>query len=374
MRTEPRAVLGAEGRWRQFRCRDRVRVPAASDRPAGLRRNDPASPGGRRRLARFYRDSWPPRRRGLRRFRADHRPAGRPNPRTARGQPAAALYVLYVGDPAEARGCCGRCWNGANLGQTGSTDAVHGGAGDERRRDPVGYQRILQDRLSAGAARRRHRRPGREGGRGPFTFTGVFVPSRRRAVPDRPHQMALDVPDTKWFYFCEALWWDPAAAEAEIAWAHAFKDTMRPWASTRRPRTSSLADEGQTRLRASYGDTTTGDLSPKTATTPATSSPSTPTSHRTQHRCNTDSREPPIDEPAPMRSAAPLITPTRPGWLSGMERSGVAGRIRLRKEQRHCIAAGHRGGVQDPIDPLRVDGDVVCPPAAYRLRTGIQGV
>ena len=39
--------------------------------------------------------------------------------------------------------------------------------------------------------------------------------------------MALEVPDAKWFYFCDALWSDPADADAEIAWAHAFMDSMR---------------------------------------------------------------------------------------------------------------------------------------------------
>ena len=28
--------------------------------------------------------------------------------------------------------------------------------------------------------------------------------------------MALEVPDANWFYFCEALWTEPADAEAEI--------------------------------------------------------------------------------------------------------------------------------------------------------------
>lgn len=68
--------------------------------------------------------------------------------------------------------------------------------------------------------------------------------------------MALAVPDAKWFYFCEALWSDPAAAQAETAWAHAFKETMRPWGIDQAPANFITPDEGQTRLRASYGDRT----------------------------------------------------------------------------------------------------------------------
>ena len=66
--------------------------------------------------------------------------------------------------------------------------------------------------------------------------------------------MALEVPHAKWFYFCEALWWDPAAADTEIAWAHAFMESMRPWALGKAPANFISADEGQTRLRASFGE------------------------------------------------------------------------------------------------------------------------
>lgn len=68
--------------------------------------------------------------------------------------------------------------------------------------------------------------------------------------------MALAVPDANWFYFCEALWSDPAAAQAETAWAHAFKETMRPWGIDQAPANFITPDEGRTRLRASYGDQT----------------------------------------------------------------------------------------------------------------------
>ena len=89
--------------------------------------------------------------------------------------------------------------------------------------------------------------------RSPFTAVYLAPLGGALARTDRT-SMALAVPDTKWYYFCEALWWDPAAADAEIAWAHAFKDTMRPWALDKAPANFVTADEGEKRLRASFGD------------------------------------------------------------------------------------------------------------------------
>ena len=65
--------------------------------------------------------------------------------------------------------------------------------------------------------------------------------------------MALEVPDAKWFYFCEALWSDPAEADTEITWARDFMETMRPWGLDKAPANFISADEVATRLRASYG-------------------------------------------------------------------------------------------------------------------------
>jgi hypothetical protein len=50
------------------------------------------------------------------------------------------------------------------------------------------------------------------------------------------------------------LWWDPGAADTEIAWAHAFKDTLRPWSLDKAPANFITADEGGERLAASFGD------------------------------------------------------------------------------------------------------------------------
>jgi hypothetical protein len=41
--------------------------------------------------------------------------------------------------------------------------------------------------------------------------------------------MALEIPDAKWFYMCEAMWHDPAAADREIGWARSLMETLRPW-------------------------------------------------------------------------------------------------------------------------------------------------
>jgi FAD/FMN-containing dehydrogenase len=66
--------------------------------------------------------------------------------------------------------------------------------------------------------------------------------------------MALNLPDAKWLYFCLAMWWDPEQGEQEKAWARAFMDTMRPWATEKAPPNFISADDPAERLRASYGE------------------------------------------------------------------------------------------------------------------------
>ncbi|HEY5783797.1 MAG TPA: hypothetical protein VIT65_03380 [Microlunatus sp.] len=79
----------------------------------------------------------------------------------------------------------------------------------------MGYQRVLQDRLPAGAARRRRDALVGKAAEARSPFSGVFLGRLGGALgrTDRA-TMALEVPDTKWFHFCEALWWDPAEAAA----------------------------------------------------------------------------------------------------------------------------------------------------------------
>ncbi len=66
--------------------------------------------------------------------------------------------------------------------------------------------------------------------------------------------MALDIPDTKWMYFCMAKSWDRAEQDKELAWARTFMAAMRRWSVGKAPANFLLPDEGGARLRASYGE------------------------------------------------------------------------------------------------------------------------
>ena len=66
--------------------------------------------------------------------------------------------------------------------------------------------------------------------------------------------MALELPESKWFYFCLAMWWGREGAEEHTGWARAFMETMRPWSVGKAPPNFISADDAENRLRESYGD------------------------------------------------------------------------------------------------------------------------
>jgi FAD/FMN-containing dehydrogenase len=66
--------------------------------------------------------------------------------------------------------------------------------------------------------------------------------------------MALDVPKSKWMYFCLPMWMDPAMARHEIAWGRSLMDTMKPWATQKAPLNFINEDDPVGRLRASFGE------------------------------------------------------------------------------------------------------------------------
>ncbi|MGS0683790.1 FAD-binding oxidoreductase [Nakamurella sp. GG22] len=179
-------------------------------------------------------------------------------PEPLRGQPAAALMILYAGDPTEGERVLRPLleWGRPSLRMVqpmpytaiqAITDAANPWGISEYFK--IDYLPELPDEaidaLVSQAAK----------ARSPFTAVVLSRLGGALSRTDRT-QMALTVPDANWFYFCEALWWDPAAAEAETAWAHAFKETMQPWSIDRAPANFVTPDEGQTRLRDSYGDST----------------------------------------------------------------------------------------------------------------------
>jgi len=177
-------------------------------------------------------------------------------PEPARGQRAAGLIVLYVGDPHDGEEALRPLvqWGEplVTMVQPMSYTALQAISDDANQWGISEYAKIdylpelPDDAIDAVLTTAADSRS---------PFSGVFLARLGGALTrtDR-NSMALEVPEAKWFYFCEALWWDPAAAEEETAWAHAFKETMRPWAVDKAPANFISADEGQTRLRASYGD------------------------------------------------------------------------------------------------------------------------
>ena len=56
--------------------------------------------------------------------------------------------------------------------------------------------------------------------------------------------MALNVPDTRWMYFCEANSWDATQQESEIVWTREFMTAMLPWTVDKAPANFLEPDEG----------------------------------------------------------------------------------------------------------------------------------
>jgi len=67
---------------------------------------------------------------------------------------------------------------------------------------------------------------------------------------------ALTIPDAPWAYFCLAMWMDPSEDEQNTAWARGFADAMEPYGFGKTLPNFIEPDEGNPRLRASYGEDT----------------------------------------------------------------------------------------------------------------------
>jgi FAD/FMN-containing dehydrogenase len=87
----------------------------------------------------------------------------------------------------------------------------------------------------------------------PFT-TIIMAPLGGATARTDTEAMALNAPKTKWFYFYLGMWMDPSLAEGERAGALAFMDALRPWSAGKAPLNFVTSDEGEARLRASFGD------------------------------------------------------------------------------------------------------------------------
>ena len=179
-------------------------------------------------------------------------------PEPVRGQPAAGLIVLYAGDPTEGEQVLRPLleWGDPSLTRVqpmpytavqAMSDAANPWGISEYFK--IDYLPELSDETIDALVTKA------ADARSPMTAVYLCRLGGALARTDRT-AMAMTVPDANWFYFCEALWWDPAAAQAETAWAHAFKETMRPWGIDQAPANFITPDEGQPRLHASYGDQT----------------------------------------------------------------------------------------------------------------------
>ena len=177
-------------------------------------------------------------------------------PEAARGKPAVGVIVLYAGDPGVGEDVFrplvewGEPWLAAvqpmpYLALQQSLDPPHPwGVSQYSKADyllelPDDAIDTLVDTM--------------EGAGSPLTGVHLCRLGGAVARADRA-TMALEVPDAKWFYMCEAMWFDPAHAAHEIAWARALMDALRPWTSYTAPPNFISADDAGTRLRASYGE------------------------------------------------------------------------------------------------------------------------
>jgi FAD/FMN-containing dehydrogenase len=66
--------------------------------------------------------------------------------------------------------------------------------------------------------------------------------------------IALNIPGARWLYFCLSMWMDPEQDDRNTAWARGFADAMRPFGIGTAFPNFIEPDEGNARLRASYGE------------------------------------------------------------------------------------------------------------------------
>ena len=177
-------------------------------------------------------------------------------PEEARGAPAVALLILYAGDPGEGEAAFrplvewGEPWLRAvqpmpYVAVQQMLDPAHPwGISDYSKSDYLPELTdeaidALVDKMSEVGS--------------PFTGVHFCQIGGAAGRVDRD-SMALEPPQAKWFYMCEAMWMDPAFAESEAAWARSLGQTLRPWATGKSLPNFISADDGHARLRASYGE------------------------------------------------------------------------------------------------------------------------
>jgi FAD/FMN-containing dehydrogenase len=88
----------------------------------------------------------------------------------------------------------------------------------------------------------------------PAPFGQLILAPMGGAVGRTNGDVAMNMPDAKWAYFCLTMWMDPNEDGGNIAWTRGFADAMKPFGlgTAAYPNFISV-DEGVERLRGSYG-------------------------------------------------------------------------------------------------------------------------
>jgi FAD/FMN-containing dehydrogenase len=177
-------------------------------------------------------------------------------PEDARGKPAAGLIVVYVGDPEQGEEILRPLveWGDPLLKMVqpmpyvAVQQMIDGG-------NPWGiceyfkidYLRELPDEAIDAYV------DGVADAGSPFTQV-ILAPLGGAIARMDQSSMALSTPDAPWFYFCLAMWMDPAEADQHVSWSRAFMETMSPWCVDKAPPNFITSDERAGRLRESYGE------------------------------------------------------------------------------------------------------------------------
>jgi FAD/FMN-containing dehydrogenase len=176
-------------------------------------------------------------------------------PEEARGQPAIGVIYCYVGSPEEGMAAA------APLREFGSpaVDVIQpmpyaalqmmldaGNPHGIREYFKVDWLNALSDETIDVVLEQAEKLPAPFG---QLILAPMGGAVGRRAGGD----VALNILDAPWMYFCLAMWMDPADDEGNIAWARGFADAMQAFGVGTTYPNFIEPDEGVARLRASFG-------------------------------------------------------------------------------------------------------------------------
>ncbi len=176
-------------------------------------------------------------------------------PEEARGKPACALIIVYVGNPGRGEQVLRPllAWGRPLVSRVGPmpytavqamTDLSH--PWGIRHYAKVLYVRDLSDEAVDAVVAQAN------AAASPFSQIQLCPVGGAVARMDRS-AMALNMPEASWACFVFASWWDRRGHEEHIGWACGVMDAVRPWTAETAPANFIGVDEGAERLRHSYG-------------------------------------------------------------------------------------------------------------------------